>query len=332
MFGIFSYILNGTLYARPKILIPFLPLFILHCVRYLKSAHTETDRVSSYPLYPFAVMLPLGLLWFSQVQFPWILIELGILFLFCLIQRRKQNLICKCLKIPAFCPGRITRLSAHTDRPGRYVYYNCQKGKLGKESRCFGKRNLHKTCGNSDGSALSFDSLTEPLANGNRAPEAKITRSSMYSSVTNSAYSDLYYDVLNTPIRINNRIALLTSDNPFMLHLLGVRYIETEKIIFPPGIRLCILRQKTRWSQRIKTCFRMFILHRIQSLKKSLTVQSNRTVGSDFPQTIIENTSTDTDSDVYLPGKFITPFAPKLSADGKLPDSLTIKRLPISMT
>ena len=44
-----------------------------------------------------------------------------------------------------------------------------------------------------------FDSLTEPLANGNRAPEAKITRSSMYSSVTNSAYSDLYYDVLNTP-------------------------------------------------------------------------------------------------------------------------------------
>ena len=29
LFGIFSYILNGTLYARPKILIPFLPLFIL---------------------------------------------------------------------------------------------------------------------------------------------------------------------------------------------------------------------------------------------------------------------------------------------------------------
>ena len=80
-----------------------------------------------------------------------------------------------------------------------------------------------------------FDSLTEPLANGNRAPEAKITRSSMYSSVTNSAYSDLYYDVLNTPIRINNRIALLTSDNPFMLHLLGVRYIETEKDHIPAG-------------------------------------------------------------------------------------------------
>ena len=36
-------------------------------------------------------------------------------------------------------------------------------------------------------------------------------------------------------------------------------------------------------------------------------------------KTIIENTSTDTDSDVYLPGKFITPFAPKLSADANFP-------------
>lgn len=71
----------------------------------------------------------------------------------------------------------------------------------------------------------------------------------------------------------------------------------------------------------------MFILHRIQSLKKSLTVSIKSNSWKRFPcKTIIENTSTDTDSDVYLPGKFITPFAPKLSADGKLPDSLTIKK------
>ena len=34
IFGVFSWILNGTLYARPKILIPFMPLVVLHCVRY----------------------------------------------------------------------------------------------------------------------------------------------------------------------------------------------------------------------------------------------------------------------------------------------------------
>ena len=60
-----------------------------------------------------------------------------------------------------------------------------------------------------------------------------MTRSTMYSSVTSQAYSSLYYDTLMTPIRINNRVALLTSDNPFMLNLLGVRYLETSADAVP---------------------------------------------------------------------------------------------------
>ena len=57
----------------------------------------------------------------------------------------------------------------------------------------------------------------------------------MYSSVTNGEYSELYYDILMTPVRINNRVALLTSDNPFMLNLLGVRYLETTAGHIPAG-------------------------------------------------------------------------------------------------
>ena len=43
LFGIFSYILNGTLYARPKILIPFLPLFILRDLK--KAAELPAEAV-----------------------------------------------------------------------------------------------------------------------------------------------------------------------------------------------------------------------------------------------------------------------------------------------
>ena len=98
MFGVFSWLLNGTLYARPKILIPFLPLVILHCVRYLgntglfapeaaaqnEAAHNMSEGRSdrcALPLFPFAVIFPVGLLWLSQEQVPWILTEAGILFL-----------------------------------------------------------------------------------------------------------------------------------------------------------------------------------------------------------------------------------------------------------
>ena len=73
MFGVFSYLLNGTLYARPKILIPFMPLVILHCVRFLEMYRSrgtdQPQKKRAVPLWPFAVMLPVSLLWFSQVQF-----------------------------------------------------------------------------------------------------------------------------------------------------------------------------------------------------------------------------------------------------------------------
>ena len=328
LFGIFSYILNGTLYARPKILIPFLPLFILHCVRYLKSAHTETDRVSSYPLYPFAVMLPLGLLWFSQVQFPWILIELGILFLFCLIQRRKQNLILQMFKNPRIFARveLLVYLLILIAPVGMYIT-TARKENWVKKADVSAKETYTKLAEIPMDPLYHFDSLTEPLANGNRAPEAKITRSSMYSSVTNSAYSDLYYDVLNTPIRINNRIALLTSDNPFMLHLLGVRYIETEKDHIPAGYTpLYSSAKDTVVAENKNVLPNVYFTSDTISEKEFDRFNQIEQLEAISRKTIIETTSTDTDSDVYLPGKFITPFAPKLSADGKLPDSLTIKK------
>lgn len=117
-----------------------------------------------------------------------------------------------------------------------------------------------------------FDSLAAPLASGNETVTSEMTRSSMYSSVTNSAYSDLYYDILMTPIGINNRVGSgLTADNPFMLRLLGVRYIETEKDHIPFGYTpLCSTAKDTIIAEN-KMCFRMFISHQTRSLKKTLT-------------------------------------------------------------
>ena len=57
----------------------------------------------------------------------------------------------------------------------------------------------------------------------------------MYSSVTNQAYSNVYYDYLQTPIRINNRVAIVTEQNPFMLQFMGVRYLEAQKGQLPYG-------------------------------------------------------------------------------------------------
>lgn len=251
MFGIFSWVLNGTLYARPKILIPFMPLVILHCVRYLRDAGVfsrddEIPKRFTLPLYPFAVIFPVGLLWFSQEQFPWIISESVVLFVLVLIYRKRAR---RSLSPRAHLPEADQRFAASPPRPaarailivlllaapvGMYLATARTEDWAYRSDIAPGLTSEELKEVSMD-PLYHFDSLLSPLISGNELPKAGMTRSTMYSSVTGQVYADLYYDTLLTPIRINNRVALLTSDNPFMLNLLGVRYLETTADAVPAG-------------------------------------------------------------------------------------------------
>ena len=248
MFGIFSYVLNGTLYTRPKILIPFMPLVILHCVRYAEICRKteapvpvpESDsrspkQVRIYgaqvpPLWPFVVMLPVSLLWFSQEQFPWILMDLAILFCLCLAIRLRGK-----YARPSFsaASGWLTAVLLLISPMGMYLTTAGTEDWV-KESEISPGFTADELSQVQFDPLYHFDSLLSPLVDGNEL-NTFLHRSTMYSSVTNGEYSELYYDTLMTPVRINNRVALLTSDNPFMLNLLGVRYLETTDGHIPAG-------------------------------------------------------------------------------------------------
>ena len=94
LFGFFSWILNGTLYARPKILIPFMPIVIVHCVRYWQEMFCA-QPMERLPIRPFAVVIPVGLLWFCQPQFPWIMAEAILLLILCLLHNRSLSRPCR---------------------------------------------------------------------------------------------------------------------------------------------------------------------------------------------------------------------------------------------
>ena len=83
-----------------------------------------------------------------------------------------------------------------------------------------------------------YDSLVHPLVNGNRDASSVRSKSSMYSSVYSNEYSRVYYDYLKTPVQINNRLAILTANNPFLLNFMGIRYLETSPSQVPAGYRV----------------------------------------------------------------------------------------------
>ena len=253
LFGIFSYLLNGTLYARPKILIPFMPLVILHCARYFQEAWhrvqiSREERLPAgqagseenpFPRCPFAVMIPVGLLWFSQAQFPMILLELFLLLCLCILLRHGRFLKTRPVfrRLPGIVPGALSLLLALTAPVGLYLTTAQTEEWVSASEISAGLTKEEAQAPDLD-TRYRFDSLISPLESSNELIRTGQPRSSMYSSITNWDYSGLYYDTLMTPIRINNRVAILTSDNPFMSTLMGVRYLETAKDNIPAGYEI----------------------------------------------------------------------------------------------
>lgn len=347
IFGVFSWLLNGTLYARPKILIPFLPLVILLCVRYLRDSgfftplgaesttpvsRDKSERVP-LPLFPFAVIFPAGLLWFSQEQFPWILTEAVILFLLVLLfrtavfkdlpGRRWQHITAK---PPALFLAALLLLISPV---GMYLttaateeWVKCSDIDPGFTPEQLKAADMDPL--------YHFDSLLSPLINGNRLTKSGMTRSTMYSSITSGSYSSLYYDTLMTPIRINNRAALLISDNPFMMNLLGVRYLETSADAVPAGYEIIQQSGDTVLAENDQVLPRAYFTSDIVSQERFEQAESleqldmiTRKTVVDLPQKVTQETSVRTEEKGTE--KYIEPYTSEFTSCS-LPEGLTIMK------
>ena len=354
MFGVFSYLLNGTLYARPKILIPFMPLVILHCVRLLemyRSGGTDQPRKKrAVPLWPFAVMLPVSLLWFSQVQFPWIMLELGILFFLCLASRlwgkygsaaRRQDASERESAVSGrlyTAAGWLTVILLIISPIGMYLSTADTEDwvKETDVSPGFTADELKQV---QFDPLYHFDSLLSPLVSGNELNTSQL-RSTMYSSVTNGEYSGLYYDTLMTPIRINNRVALLTSDNPFMLHLLGVRYLETTSDDIPAGYKKVLQSGDNVLAENPDVLPAVYFTDDVVSQEwfdtlepmEKLDVITQKTVVEDNSSPSAGGTNAGQETDALrdsrqenLPAENMKPYTPEFKTD-ELPEGLDIIR------
>lgn len=221
--GLSAYLMNGTLYARGKIMMPFVPLVILYCIRILKTYYYGERK---WKLWPFLILLPMFIVARQRLNYKMttgIFIDIVILFMVCLILRKWNNwkpgygflLLMPCL------------IYIQTARGEQFVTQS--------EMHAVEHQQAQLEVPVEDSNLYRSESLFHPLNTGNRLEPVTGKRSTMYSSITNPAYSFVYYDVLQTPIRINNRVALLTENNPFLFQFMGVRYIESEAGALPEG-------------------------------------------------------------------------------------------------
>ncbi|MCI8608568.1 MAG: YfhO family protein [Firmicutes bacterium] len=233
-----SWVLNGFLYARAKILIPFLPLVVLVTVKALNDWKKERPR-----LLPALVCLLPFFFWEEELQRTAALAD-GILLLIIVVYLRHKwkdrgipnlNRYMACAVMTALLAIPILtsyEVSSHGGwiKSEDFVQnpFNADElkkcGILPEKEGSVGTEALYR-----------MDVIYHGLTNSNTVPDGSIQQTSMYSSVTDDDYGTFYYETIGNPIAIRNRVALLPSENPIFNDFMGVRYLVTKADGVPVG-------------------------------------------------------------------------------------------------
>lgn len=227
-----AWLLNGTLYARAKILVPFVPLVILQCAKVFYALFYEDNelRWKIWPCLLLAAALPFQT---SHKNFYWITADVLILTCVVLINRSAD--------VRHSGPYRLhnkSRLSCTflCIMPCLLFLQSMQKEQFVQTEDISAEESILDTSILKEaGSLYRYDSLNDVLNTGNLAVKGHLQKSAMYSSIPNKGYSDVYYETFQSPVQINNRLAILPSANPFLLNFLGVRFLETSPDFIPDG-------------------------------------------------------------------------------------------------
>lgn len=211
-FPIIRFLLNGGLYIRSKVLIPFLPLFIFSIGIFLKDLFK--GNIDYKKLYMgILVLMLLGFYNFNLAYYIDLIITTILIFVYS--KTKKQYIIIVPLTILSLVNIVVSNINEE------YITYN-EYNNLYKNEESI-QEVLDK-----DTSIYRFSNMNETLYNVNRNIRGEY-KASVYSSTVNNNYSNFYYNVLKMNNNNYNNLIIRDSSNIILNKLLGVKYIYSEE-------------------------------------------------------------------------------------------------------
>lgn len=239
-----SLVLNGFLYARGKILIPFVPLLVLVTIDTLQALweKRQAQTGAAVLVLPLLCLLPAI---FSAWR-PLVIVDGGILFVWLWWWRRrtvKTYGFWLILLVP-FCVSlgvslRDSSLGAIYQKlgiPGVGNYLaKAQAEEAYDLQQWLSGETLIEAARDGD---YHFEILTDAFMNANILGSGAMQRTSIYSSVSNAGYARFFYDTAGNAISYNNRVALVPGQNPWFNYFMGVRYLLVKRACVPYGYEI----------------------------------------------------------------------------------------------
>ena len=215
-FPIFIYFLNGMMYINAKVLIPFIPLFIIMVQNIY---HLNKKEV----LQTLIIYLTLALLLMKSVYSTYkylYIIDLIIttIALFDFYKRKNINIFKICIVLISILTfikvnlGDNLVLKEDVDNifkiENKINNYNINEASIYRISD-----NINK-----------FDTI-------NSIPNLNIYKTSIYSSISNGYYNNFFFNTFNNEISYRNSAITLPSDNIMFNTFMGIKYMIIDKEI-----------------------------------------------------------------------------------------------------
>ena len=241
----FAWILNGGLYIRGKVWIPFLPLFCYMIAVYIKK---QSEKQVNIKVSAAAYLVTLFFVWHSDTKYSFILLAEGIALLvfylaFCYLavcQKKKGQELW--LLVPSVCflavfltvcmPSKTRVLEPEfyktvTNRSYSRLEQKIEKKMTTESEGTDGDSGMYRIeeVGNSRFKAADL----------NRIRGRKQYLTSIYSSAYSTEYQNFRKDTFGVEQPFRNLMMQSVSENPEFRSLMGVRYILSEKNV--PGYR-----------------------------------------------------------------------------------------------
>ena len=237
-----SLLLNGLLYARGKILIPFLLPMLLLCAQvlcgFLQGSEKPPLWAGALCLVPWAAacaesgsiltnrLLLGGILLDWLLMMGWVLWmrRAGMKRVFTAGPAKKTSVRTRCIALLLLVPCVVSwtlQMKAGYVEQAQINFSTVRQALKGAQQR-IEQAEADKL------QSARWEILSEGYKMSNYAPLPQMQRTSMYSSMTQQGYAAFFYDIAGNAILARNRVALVPGKNPIFNTLMGVRYVTVK--------------------------------------------------------------------------------------------------------
>ena len=243
---VFAYLLNGGLYIRDKVFIPFLPLLCYLIGIYLeKCRKRELSFIAGIVPYIITTIF----VYIARNQFVskgigksiWkVLLAESILFLICYVlycamkRHYKEMKEILMLALPSVICLAVTMNTFYQMKPDRYVSRKLYRDVVGEQNRQAVKEALKDDDGYYRTEQMGSDD--ENAADLNRIWDVDQNITSIYSSAYNPDYQTFRQKTFGLEEPFRNGMMQSVSKNPVFQRMMGVRYIVSDSDV--PGYTL----------------------------------------------------------------------------------------------